>query len=199
MKDPYEVLGIERGASKEEIKKAYRNLAKQYHPDKYVDNPLADLASEKFREVQEAYDTLMNNQQGNSSFNQSNYNQSYSNQDSSFATIRNYIVAGRYQEAYGMLQGMSNRTAEWHFLSGVSLIYMGSHQQGLNYIQQAMNMEPSNTEYRQYYERLKNRQHAYQTKSYQYGGGNSNLGCCTQLICADCCCECMGGDLIACC
>ena len=60
MRDPYEVLGIQRGASKDEIKTAYRKLAKQYHPDMHVDNPLKELAQEKFIEVQEAYDKLMN-------------------------------------------------------------------------------------------------------------------------------------------
>ena len=55
MKDPYEVLGVSKNASQEEIKKAYRELSRKYHPDSYVDNPLADLAEEKFKEVQEAY------------------------------------------------------------------------------------------------------------------------------------------------
>ena len=58
MKDPYEVLGVPHGASQEQIKKAYRDLARKYHPDNYTDNPLADLAQEKMKEINEAYDTL---------------------------------------------------------------------------------------------------------------------------------------------
>ena len=58
MKDPYEVLGVPHGASDEEIKKAYRELARKYHPDNYANNPLADLAQEKMKEINEAYDTL---------------------------------------------------------------------------------------------------------------------------------------------
>lgn len=207
MKNPYEVLGIQQGASKDEIKRAYRALAKQYHPDKYVNNPLSDLASEKFREIQEAYDTLMNNNQSTgyqsqyssqSNYNQSNYNQS--NQGTgSLLQAKQLIMVGRYQEGYQMLQGITNRNAEWYFLSGVALLSMGSRFQGLNYIQQAINMDPTNMEYKQYYQRMQQRQHAYQTQSTNYGGGMGNMGCCTQLICADCCCECMGGDLIACC
>ena len=59
MKDPYEVLGIPHGASEETIKKAYRDLARKYHPDNYANNPLADLAQEKMKEINEAYDSLM--------------------------------------------------------------------------------------------------------------------------------------------
>ena len=57
-RDPYEVLGVSRTASEEEIKKAYRELARKYHPDNYVNNPLADLASERMKEVNEAYDAI---------------------------------------------------------------------------------------------------------------------------------------------
>ena len=64
MRDPYEVLGVSRNASQEEIKKAYRELSRKYHPDSYANNPLADLAEEKFKEVQEAYQQIMNGQAG---------------------------------------------------------------------------------------------------------------------------------------
>ena len=57
-KNPYEVLGVSPGASDDEIKKAYRELSRKYHPDANINNPLADLAAEKFKEVQEAYDVL---------------------------------------------------------------------------------------------------------------------------------------------
>ena len=66
--NPYEVLGISENASEEEIKKAYKELVKKYHPDKYQDNPLSELAEEKLQEVNEAYDMLMK-KGGSSSYN----------------------------------------------------------------------------------------------------------------------------------
>lgn len=76
--NPYEVLGLKPGATQEEIKKAYRNLIKQYHPDQYGDNPLKDLAEEKMREINAAYDTLTKNQNTSNNYS-SNTNSSYNN------------------------------------------------------------------------------------------------------------------------
>ena len=59
MKDPYSVLGVSQNATDEEIKKAYREQARKYHPDNYVDNPLSDLAEEKMQEINEAYDEII--------------------------------------------------------------------------------------------------------------------------------------------
>ena len=64
MKDPYEILGVSRDATEEEIKKAYRELARKYHPDNYANSPLSDLASEKMKEINEAYDTIIRERRG---------------------------------------------------------------------------------------------------------------------------------------
>ena len=122
-KNPYDVLGVSPNASDDEIKRAYRDLTRKYHPDANVNNPLADLAEEKFKEVQEAYDIIMReranggNSYGNnygygssesySYGNQSYGNQSYGNQNSSYGygtmdpklrAAANYINSRRYRE-----------------------------------------------------------------------------------------------------
>lgn len=204
MKDPYEVLGIRKGASQDEIKRAYRKLAKQYHPDNYANNPLSDLAEEKFKEINEAYEQLMNGsggaQQSYGGGNSSSY--SGGTGTGNFMQIRNLIQMGRINEAEQQLDQIGTRNAEWFFLKGSVFMKKGWHQQGMNFIQQAVNMEPANPEYRAAYN-----SYLAQTQQYRnvgFGMGNSARGagpceCCQGLICADCCCECMGGDLVSCC
>lgn len=204
MRDPYEVLGIQRNASKDEIKAAYRKLAKQYHPDMHVDNPLKELAQEKFIEIQEAYDQLTNasssSYNNSSSYSSGSNSYSSSSSDGNFQTVRQYLNSGNYPQAIYMLNNIRSRSAEWYFLMGICNVNMGSAAQGLQLIRTACNMEPNNIEYSNYLNQIVNMQRAYQTRTYNYNrGGNSDLSCCTQLICADCLCEAMGGDLIPCC
>jgi molecular chaperone DnaJ len=202
MRDPYEVLGINRTASKDEVKKAYRELAKKYHPDRYANNPLNDLAEEKFREIQEAYEVIMN---GSNNYSNGSYNSSSnsSNSSSEYTSIRSYIQVRRFQDAMNMLNTMSNKNGEWYYLMSICLIGTGYTNQGLEYARTAVNMEPNNMEYRNHLARLQNVRNGYNQRAYQYNRGNYNnndtCGCCTQLICADCLCECLGGDLISCC
>jgi len=196
MRDPYEVLGVPKGASAEEIKKAYRRLAKKYHPDNYVNNPLADLAAEKFKEINEAYEQLTG---GNAQQGKNATGSSYSGGAGEFAQIRNLINMNRIDEADRALDAMQNRTAEWFFLKGSVFMRRGWYSQGLNFIRQAVNMEPHNPEYRAALQQFMNRGQQYRQVGDQMGGGMSACDCCQGLVCADCCCECMGGDLIRCC
>ncbi|HBL81829.1 MAG TPA: molecular chaperone DnaJ [Clostridiales bacterium] len=203
MNDPYEVLGVPKNATQDEIKAAYRKLAKQYHPDKYVGNPLSDLASEKFKEINEAYETLTNgNASGKSSYS-GGYGQSYGSGNGSagtFAQVRNLINLNSLDEAERILDAATDRTAEWFFLKGSLYIRRGWHDQGVNFLRQAVNMDPSNSEYRRTLNSIEAQRQQYRN----VGGGMTNdstsmCNCCGNLICADCCCECMGGDLIPCC
>ena len=113
MKNPYEILGVSENASDEEIKKAYRKLAKQYHPDNYTDNPLKDLADEKMKEVNEAYDTIQKLRSaggsGTSGNNTGSNSGSYSGEPI-YTRIRRLISSGRIGEAETLLNGISERT-----------------------------------------------------------------------------------------
>lgn len=204
MKDPYEVLGVSKDASQEEIKRAYRKLAKQYHPDNFANNPLSDLAEEKFKEINEAYEQLTNGASGASYQNRSAQggNGSYSQGSGNYAQIRNMIQLGQLAEAEQQLDRIAVRNAEWFFLKGTIFMRRGWYQQGLNFIQQAVNMEPANPEYRAALHNYASRTQNYRNVGYGMGrtqGGMNACDCCQGLICADCCCECMGGDLISCC
>lgn len=203
--NPYEVLGLKPGATQEEIKKAYRNLIKQYHPDQYGDNPLKDLAEEKMRDINAAYDALTKNA-GNtySSSNSSNssYNSSSSDNSYMFSEIRRLIQSGNFAEAENRLNSISNnRNAEWNFLYGVLLTNKGWFDAGLKHIQTAVNMDPNNFEYRQTLNSLHQRTQAYSNNYYRTTESNNAnaCDCCINLWCLDSICECMGGDLIGCC
>ncbi len=201
MKDPYEVLGLQRGASKDEVKSAYRKLAKKYHPDMNENNPLQDLAEEKFKEIQWAYDEIMNGNASGSYSYQGNggSGNSYDSGSGGLFNVRQQVQTGRFQEAIRTLNSMSVRNAEWNYLMGVCFVNMGSIGQGMQYVQNAVRMDPANFEYRNFLNQILNMQNTYQQRSYNYGRSNSSADCCTQLICADCLCECLGGDLISCC
>lgn len=202
MKNPYSVLGVPENASDEEIKKAYRALAKKYHPDNFVNNPLADLAAEKMKEINEAYDYLQKSRSNGSSGNGGGGYGGYSDA-SGFSRIRQLINSGRIGEAETLLTRMSTneRTAEWHFL--ISLVYYrkGWLQDAKNEINTACSMDPYNNEYRNFQQQMNRGSFSspYAGTNTNQAGGCSGCDVCTGLLCADCCCECMGGDLIRCC
>ena len=202
MNDPYQVLGVSPNASDEDIKKAYRDLARRYHPDNYHDNPLADLAQEKMKEINEAYDTICKSREGGGGYS-AGASGAYSRQNSgssAFQAVRNLLRANNIQAAENMLRGISGRNAEWNYLMGVVSQRKGWMDDALQYYQTAVQMEPMNAEYRNALNGMNNGGQFYR----QYGNtGNavSNVDfcdVCSTIYCADCCCEMMGGDLCGC-
>ena len=204
MKDPYSVLGVSPSAADDEVKRAYRELARKYHPDNYHDNPLADLASEKMKEINEAYETITRSREqggsynaGGSAYQQSRANTGYS---SAYGQIRAMINANNLIQAEHMLQNISNHDAEWHYLMGSVYWRKGWMDEAARYFRTAASMDPNNVEYRNAIQYMNQGGQAYRPA----GSGSmyqTDAACnlCSNLICLDCCCEMMGGDCIPCC
>lgn len=217
MNNPYDVLGVNQNSTDEQIKETYRELAKKYHPDNYADSPLREFADQKMGEINAAYDEIMNLRRGGgrSSSNQTysntynNYNQA-NRSNSNFADIRAMIQANRLVDAEELLDGipLNSRDAEWYFLKGSVFYSRGWLEDAQNHFTSACRMDPNNAEYRAALNRMGWQrqgnmggygQGQYRQPYNRNAGGCSGCDVCTGLICADCCCECMGGDLIGCC
>lgn len=203
MRNPYEILGIKEGASEAEIKRAYRELVKKYHPDQYRDNPLSKLAEEKLREVNEAYDYLMKNGAGKGFAGSWGSNENWGGQDggSVYSQVRMNINNGNISLAEELLNRSANRNAEWYFLKGLISLRRGWYDEAYANIQAAVNMDPANFEYRTVLNRLNMANRGYRDSAFGrgYNQGPDMCQICSFLWCSDCCCECAGGDLIACC
>ena len=191
-----------------EIKQAYRELVRKYHPDKYANTDLAEMATEKMKEVNAAYEEVQRRRKagettGGSYAGNSGYSYT-SGQHTGYASIRQCVNAGDLDNALRQLQSIpeGERGAEWNFLMGCVLLRHGSTLDAQQYLDLACAQNPYNAEYRTVRDRLRAQSSAYsggyRTTS-RSGGGCSDMDICTSLLCADCCCECMGGDLISCC
>ncbi len=214
MKDPYSILGLTANATDEEVKEAYRTLARKYHPDNYGDdNPLKDLANEKMQEVNAAYDEIqrMRSAGGSSYTGNGTYYDSYSgtgNTSGVYYEIRKCINSRRFGEAEKLVFGVpeAERTAEWHYLNSVLLMRRGNVNDAMRELEIACNMEPGNLEYQKAKEMFNTNARGYGSTYYGGTGGayrrrsstDDACDCCANLICMDCLCECMGGDLIRC-
>jgi curved DNA-binding protein CbpA len=199
--NPYMVLGVREGATLEEIRAAYHTMVKKYHPDQYGNNPLKDLANEKLQEVNEAYETLTKNVNSNSNSGSYTAGNSYSGANASeFSRVRSLLNSGNIEIAFSVLNSISDRNAEWHYLMGVIHLRRGSYDAAREEMRTATQMDPANAEYRNAFATLQNSGAAF-SRRYRENNGSGCSVCqvCSTLYCADCCCECFGGDCISCC
>lgn len=208
MKDPYSILGVSHDASDDEVKEAYRNLVRKYHPDNYTDdNPLKDLANEKMQEVNEAYDQIVKMREDAKNGTESNtgYTSSSYQSDPRYGEIRRLLNARRFSEAERKLNMFSEYDcgAEWHYLKSVVLMHRGLVNDAMRELETACMMDPSNLEYQKAKQMFNSQARGYGSTYYGPASNRRSSSaeacdCCANLICMDCLCECMGGDLIPC-
>lgn len=199
MRDPYDVLGVSADASDDEVKKAYRELARKYHPDNYQNNPLADLAEEKMEEINEAYDTInkMRSGGGSGSYSGGGYGGGYSgsayqqqsrdyDSGGQFAQVRQRINSGDLDGAEQMLQGIGSKSGEWYFLMGSVAYRRGWLDEARQNYHIAVQMDPGNIEYRQALNMMQQGGYGYHPD--MSGAQCDSLDCCTTLMCMNCLC-----------
>lgn len=197
--DPYKVLGVTPQTSDDDVKRAYRELARKYHPDNYNGNPLADLAEARMKEINEAYDMIMNERSGRSSAGPQQQDNRYGSRQQGYTganaglylQVRQAISQGNLGLAETLLQRASLKDAEWYYLMGMVYYRKGWYDEAGRSFTQACQMDPTNNEYRTALNHL--------NMSAGYGGYRpmvdaSLCDCCMYSLCLNCCLNsCCGG------
>ncbi len=207
MGNPYDVLGVSPNATDEEIKKAYRTLSRKYHPDANVNNPNKEQAEERFKEIQQAYNQIMQQKQqgygyggfsggGFGGYGSSRNYQSYGNRTQEMPEMQaaaNYLANRCYQEALNVLNNIKEHSARWHYYSAVAHAGLGNNVTAVEYAKQAVQMEPSNLEYRQLLQQLNMGGGWYSSMGQSYGRPYEGFSrfCMSMVVmnmCLNCCC-----------
>ena len=192
--DPYKVLGVSPGASDEEIKTAYRRLAKKYHPDR---NPNDPEAAKKMQQVNAAYEQIKNPEKGRTAGagygpygGYDPFGGQYTRREQSGDTAQQaayrYIMYGRYREALNALNSSSERNARWYYLSALANDGLGNQVTALEHIRRAVSMEPDNREYLDALSAMENGGAAYRRQAGNFRGYAMQGSFCTPFLL--CCC-----------
>lgn len=192
--DPYKVLGVSYNASDDEIKKAYRSLSRKYHPDANVGNPNQKEYEEKFKEVQQAYNMIMDQRQGKGQPQQSGSDdfwgfggqgfgaqgfgqrQTETKDDQYLRSAANYIQNGYYREGLNVLEQVQDRRGQWYYYSAFANYKVGNNAIAIDHARTACAFEPDNFYYANLLQRLQGGETRYQQRSAQYGGNPSMAG-----------------------
>ena len=213
MTDPYSLLGVDRNASDDEVKKAYRRLSRKYHPDANINNPNKEEAEAKFKEVQQAYQQIMDERErgyssdgygdsngegpfggygpfggfgGSGAYGGSRQNRQETEEDVHLRAAANYIRSGHYKEALNVLAGIRERSALWYFYSASANSGLGNNVTALEQAKEAVRLDPGNMQYQQ------------RQMSFGYPG-TFDTSCCVKLCVANMLCNlCCGGSGLCC-
>ena len=203
MSDPYSILGVDRNATDEDVKRAYRKLSRQYHPDANINNPKKDEAEAKFKEVQQAYQQIMDEREkgytsGYGSAGSTGRTSGMSEEDAHLNAAANYIRSGHYKEALNVLDGISQHSARWYFYSASANSGLGNNVTALEHAREAVRLEPQNMQYQMLLQQLEGGGNWYQTRQTMYGyPGTYNSSWCVKLCIANLMCNicCNSGGL----
>ncbi len=198
MSDPYQILGISRDATDDEVKKAYRKLCRKYHPDANINKPNAQEAADKFNEVQQAYDRIINERKNGGFGNYGGYSGfgSYGGQASAGSSdeyslriqaAANYINSRHFREAINVLNSISRRTAEWYYLSALANAGVGNNYAAVEQAKTAASMDPSNPVYQNLAQSLSGGSYRYDDMSGDYGGVRGTGNTCADMCMANTC------------
>lgn len=195
MSDPYQILGVSRDATDDEIKKAYRALSRKYHPDANINNPNKEQAEAKFKEVQQAYQQIMHEREYGSSNAQGGYNSqggfdgygygpfrgfnaqyrssnsggyAETDEDIHLRAAANYINSGHYREALNLLNNISPRTAQWYYYSALANSGVGNNVVALEHAREALRLSPDNFQYQMLVSQLESGGSWYRQKQGPY-------------------------------
>ncbi|MBS5112067.1 MAG: J domain-containing protein [Coprobacillus cateniformis] len=199
--DPYQILGVSPSASDDEVKQAYRTLSKKYHPDANINSEHQAEYTEKFKQVQNAYKTIMDSRKkgftqqnfGGQSQSQSTY-QYNGNEQAAFNDAAAYINAGRFQDALNVLEQIRTRNSIWFYYSALAMNGIGNNVTALEYAQTAAQMEPGNIQYIFLVQQLQAGSGQYRSTQQSYGSPYSAINCCYSFMMLQlfmtCCCRC---------
>ena len=203
MNNPYKVLGVSENATAEEIRAAYLQLVKKYHPDRYTDPELREIANEKLVEINEAYEILTKKNVGTASRSSGSYGyggysgtgSSYSGPNAAeFARARAFLSQNNLQAAKAVLDSLTIRNAEWYYLYGIIYLRQGWYDKANEYLTIAYQQEPGNAEYASAYNTIRRTGNPYTRSA---GGYQSNCGGCD--LCASALCFSSFGMPCCCC
>lgn len=220
MSDPYQILGVDRNASDEEIKRAYRRLSRKYHPDSNIGKSEEERAAaeERFKEIQRAYKSIVSGEADNTADPYGSYGaggygyggyggaqreqhtSSMDQDDAYYQACANFIRNRMYEEALRTLQDIKNRNGRWYYFSAMANAGMGNTASAQTQIQKACELEPSNMEYRQFMTRLQNGSGWYTDMGQSYGAPDmSGSSFCFKLCLLNAFCNiCCGGGTLCC-